>query len=178
MTGPTIRWPPNNGHGIVQLAHGHLDEAEPALDRALRISRESEVRLFVPLILPRSETSMCKREKPRVRATFCCRQSTRPMSWGMQPARLRYRPISAPPMRNWAKSSTGLSLARACQAGARQKGYGGIEVLASFHEANILASQGTSGRADAVDCLKRMIDLATPIGRSIRAISLSPSATS
>ena len=34
----------------------------------------------------------------------------------------------------------GLSLVRACQAGARQKGYGGIEMLAAFSEANILAS--------------------------------------
>jgi sugar phosphate isomerase/epimerase len=49
---------------------------------------------------------------------------------------------------------------RACQAGARQKGYGGIEMLAAFSEANILASQGMSARSEAIDCFRRTIEIA------------------
>ena len=37
------------GRGVVQMMRGNMDEAESALDQALRISRESEVRLFLPL---------------------------------------------------------------------------------------------------------------------------------
>jgi hypothetical protein len=33
-------------------------------------------------------------------------------------------------------------------------------VLAAFYEANILASQGMTSRADALDCLKRTTELA------------------
>jgi hypothetical protein len=45
-------------------------------------------------------------------------------------------------------------------AGARQKGYGGIEMLAAFYEANILASEGTSARTEAVDGFRRTIEIA------------------
>jgi tetratricopeptide (TPR) repeat protein len=39
------------GRGIVLLLRGDLEEAESALDQALRCSRESEARLFGPLIM-------------------------------------------------------------------------------------------------------------------------------
>ena len=39
------------GRGVVQMMRGDLEEAEGALDQALRVSRESEARLFRPLIM-------------------------------------------------------------------------------------------------------------------------------
>jgi tetratricopeptide (TPR) repeat protein len=54
----------------------------------------------------------------------------------------------------------GLSLVRACLAGAKQKGYAGIEMLAAFYESSILASEGATSRGEAMDCFRRTIDLA------------------
>lgn len=39
------------GRGLVQLMRGHLEEAEIALNRASLLSRENEVRLFLPLVM-------------------------------------------------------------------------------------------------------------------------------
>jgi ATP/maltotriose-dependent transcriptional regulator MalT len=68
----------------------------------------------------------------------------------------------------------GLSLVRACQSGARQKGYGGIEALAALAEANILASQGGPMAEEAVGCLKRTIDIASRLdARPLQAAARS-----
>jgi tetratricopeptide (TPR) repeat protein len=55
----------------------------------------------------------------------------------------------------------GLSLVRSCQASAKQKGYGGIEALAVFSEAAILSTQTTPDQADAIESLKRAIEITT-----------------
>ena len=39
------------GRGLVQMSHGNFEEAERALDEASFLSRENEVRLFLPLVL-------------------------------------------------------------------------------------------------------------------------------
>jgi hypothetical protein len=44
--------------------------------------------------------------------------------------------------------------------GAKQKGYTGIEALATFTEANILASQGALAAAEAIGCMKRASQIA------------------
>ena len=55
----------------------------------------------------------------------------------------------------------GLTLVRACQAGAKQKGYGGIGALAVFSEAAILSNQGGPDQAEeAIACLNRAIEIA------------------
>jgi ATP/maltotriose-dependent transcriptional regulator MalT len=56
-----------------------------------------------------------------------------------------------------------LELVRACQAGAKQKGYGGIEALAALTEANILAAQGEHMADEASDCLRGAFELATKL---------------
>jgi tetratricopeptide (TPR) repeat protein len=58
----------------------------------------------------------------------------------------------------------GLELARACQAGAKQKGYQTIEALALFAEAVILSFQGASTVSDAIARLERTIEIATRLG--------------
>src|SRR6185295_10596918 len=55
----------------------------------------------------------------------------------------------------------GLALVRACEAGAKQKGYGGVEALAAFTEANILSSQGAPVLEEAIGCVKRAAELAS-----------------
>ena len=39
------------GRGLSQLVLGNLEEAEDALDEAAFLSRENEVRLFLPLVM-------------------------------------------------------------------------------------------------------------------------------
>ena len=51
-----------------------------------------------------------------------------------------------------------MSLASACQASAKQKGYQGVEVLALFAEAGILSIRGET--ADAIAHFERTIELA------------------
>ena len=53
-------------------------------------------------------------------------------------------------------------MARACQAGAKQKGYQGIEALALFAEAGILSVQGAT--AEAIAQLERTVEIATRLG--------------
>jgi hypothetical protein len=49
---------------------------------------------------------------------------------------------------------------RACQASAKQKGYAGVEALATLAEANMLASQGEPAAEEAIRSAKRVIEIA------------------
>jgi ATP/maltotriose-dependent transcriptional regulator MalT len=60
--------------------------------------------------------------------------------------------------------SEGLETARACQAGAKQKGYQAIEALSAFAEAGILSVQGAPGAAEAITSLERTIEIASRLG--------------
>jgi tetratricopeptide (TPR) repeat protein len=60
--------------------------------------------------------------------------------------------------------SRGLEVAHACQAGAKQKGYQGIEALALYIEAVILSLQGASATPDAIAHLERTIEITTRLG--------------
>ena len=64
------------------------------------------------------------------------------------------------PMRILGYPTRGLELARACQAGAKQKGYQSHEALALFAEAGILSLQGAAAAADAIAKFERMIEIA------------------
>jgi ATP/maltotriose-dependent transcriptional regulator MalT len=54
----------------------------------------------------------------------------------------------------------GLAMVRACQAGAKQKGYSGVEALAAFAETNMLALQGEPAAEEAIRSAKRVIEIA------------------
>lgn len=58
----------------------------------------------------------------------------------------------------------GLEVARACQAGAKQKGYEPIEALALFSEASILSLPAAPATAEAIARLERTIEIATRLG--------------
>ena len=57
----------------------------------------------------------------------------------------------------------GLNFARACEAGAKQKGYQGIEALALFAEAGILSLQDPPATAEAIAQLERTIKIAAKL---------------
>jgi tetratricopeptide (TPR) repeat protein len=58
----------------------------------------------------------------------------------------------------------GLEVVRACQAGAKQKGYQSIEALAFLAEAGILSLQGASATEEAIAQLERSIEISTRLG--------------
>ena len=60
--------------------------------------------------------------------------------------------------------SRGLEGARACQAGAKQKGYQAIEALAFFTEAGILSLQGAPAAVEAIARLERSIEISARLG--------------
>jgi tetratricopeptide (TPR) repeat protein len=151
------------GRGVVELARGHLDEPEPALDHALRVSRESEVRLFLPLILSALGNLHVQKGQAAHARDMLLEAKNQADILGHAVSLVAVPAYLGAAYAQLGEVQHGLSLVRNCQAGARQKGYGGIELLATFYEANILASQGMSGRADAIDCLKRAIDLAAKL---------------
>jgi class 3 adenylate cyclase/tetratricopeptide (TPR) repeat protein len=148
------------GRGVVQLARGYLDEAEPALDHALRVSRESEVRLFLPLILSALGNLLVQKGEAARARDILLQAKNEADILGHAVSQVAVPAYLGAAYAQLAEVQHGLTLVRGCQAGARQKGYGGIELLAAFYEASMLTSQGTSGRADAMDCVKRTIDLA------------------
>jgi tetratricopeptide (TPR) repeat protein len=148
------------GRGLVQMMLGNLESAETALDQAFRASRESEVRLFLPLVMcALGNLYVQQGEAGRARDILLLAKDEAEALGHITST------VIVPGYLGFAYSQLGdvqrgLTLVRACQAGAKQKGYGGVEALAVFSEASILASQGAPAQADAIACLNRTIDIA------------------
>jgi tetratricopeptide (TPR) repeat protein len=148
------------GLGTVLLVRGDLEAAESTFDRALRVAGESEVRLFRPLIMcGLGNLYSQKREAARAR-DILLQAKTEAETLGHATGMVVVSAYLGTAHSQLGDVDHGLGLVRACQAGARQKGYGGIEMLAAFSEANILASQGMPARTEAIDCFRRTIELA------------------
>jgi class 3 adenylate cyclase/tetratricopeptide (TPR) repeat protein len=148
------------GHGVVQMMRGNLEEAEGALDEALRISRESEVRLFLPLVMCALGNLYSQRGQAGRARDILLQAKDEAEALGHETSKVAVSAYLGSAYSQLGDVKHGLSLARASQAGAKQKGYGGIEALAAFHEANILASQGVSMAEEAMGCLKRTVEIA------------------
>jgi len=147
------------GRGAVEIIRGHLDEAESAFDHALRVARESEVRLFLPLIMCGLGNLYTQRgEAARARDILLDAKHEAEML-GHATSMVAVSAYLGAAYTQLGEVQHGLSLVRACIAGARQKGYGGIEMLAAFYEANILASEGAT-RTEAVNSFRRTIEIA------------------
>jgi class 3 adenylate cyclase/tetratricopeptide (TPR) repeat protein len=149
------------GRGVVQTMRGNLDEAESALEMALRVSRESEVRLFLPLVMCALGNLYSQQGQGARARDILLQAKDEADALGHETSRVVVSAYLGSAYSQLGEVHHGLSLVRAAQANARQKGYGGIEVLASFIEANILASQGSSMAEEAMGCLKRTDDIAT-----------------
>ena len=147
------------GRGVVQMMRGDLEEAESALDQAFRVSRESEARLFQPLIMS-ALGNVYSQQGSAGRATEILLQAKDEADRiGHETSKVAIPAYLGAAYAQLGDTRRGLSLVRACQASARQKGYAGIEALATSAEANILASQGGPMVEEAMASLQRAIEL-------------------
>jgi tetratricopeptide (TPR) repeat protein len=146
------------GRGFVQMMRGDLEEAEIALDQALRVSRESEARLFRPLIMS-ALGNLYSQQGYGDRATEILLQAKDEADkLGHETSKVAVSAYLGAAYGQLGNIPHGLCLLRACQASARQKGYAGIEALAASAEANILATSGGHMLEEAMACLQRTID--------------------
>ena len=148
------------GRGLVQMLRGNLDEAEIALNRASSLSRENEVRLFLPLVLCSLGNLDSQQGNPKRARDILLQAKGEADASGHATSIVAVSAYLGLAYCQLGDLQHGLSLIRACQASAKQKGYGGIEALATFAEASVLASQGASMTAEAVGCVKRVIEMA------------------
>ena len=148
------------GIGVVQLMQSHLEEAERALDRALRISNQSEARLFRPLVKSALGNVYLQRGWSQRACEILLQARDEADELGHETSKIAASMYLGTAYSQLGQSEHGLSLIRAGQAGAKQKGYGGVEALAAFAEANVLAMQGPLRVEDALGCLQRTAEIA------------------
>jgi class 3 adenylate cyclase/tetratricopeptide (TPR) repeat protein len=151
------------GRGLSQLILANLDEAESALEEASRLSRESEVRLFLPLVLCGLGNLNLQRGLAAKARDLLLEARDEAEELGHSSSTLLASTYLASAHAQLGDISKGLEVARACQAGAKQKGYQPIEALAAFAEATILCLQGVSATDDAVVQFERTIKIATSL---------------
>jgi class 3 adenylate cyclase/tetratricopeptide (TPR) repeat protein len=154
----------NYGCGIVEMSHGNLDEAERALDEASTLSRENEVRQFLPLVLCALGNLYLQRGQAAKAKDILIEAKDEAQTLGHSTSVMLAAAYLASAHAQLGDIPRGLEIARACQAGAKQKGYQPIEALAFFAEAGILSLQGASATAEAIDQLERAIEIATRLG--------------
>jgi ATP/maltotriose-dependent transcriptional regulator MalT len=149
------------GRGLVQMMRGNLDSAEDTLSRALRLSRESEVRLFLPLLMFALGNLYTQQGHAARARDILLQAKDEAEALGHVTSIVVAPAYLGPAYNQLGDAQRGLALVRACQASAKQKGYGGIEALAVFAEASILASQGEPAAAEAIGSTHRAIEIAT-----------------
>lgn len=152
------------GRGLSQLVLGNLDEAEIALDEAALLSRENEVRLFLPLVLCGLGNLYLQRGRAAEARDVLLKAKEEAEVLGHSSSTLLASTYLASAHAQLGDIPRGLEMARACQAGAKQKGYEGIEALALLAEAVILSLQGAAAAAEAITQLERAIEIATRLG--------------
>ena len=147
------------GRGLVQLMRGNLAEAEIALDRASSLSRENEVRLFLPLVMLALGNLYSQQGQPARARDILLEAKDEAEALGHATSMVAVSVYLGSSYCQLGDIKRGLSMVRACQAGAKQKGYGGVEALAILSEAAILSGQGAPAHEDAIACLKRAIEI-------------------
>ena len=152
------------GRGIVKMIHGDLEEAEQALAEASFLSRENEVRLFLPLVLCALGNIHLQQGRGALARDNLLEAKAEAQSLGHDSGILLASTYLASAHAQLGDRSEGLEAARACQAGAKQKGYQAIEALAAFAEAGILSLQGAPGATEAITSLERTVDIASRLG--------------
>lgn len=146
------------GRGMVQMLRGDLDEAEAALDQALRVSGESEARLFRPLIMSALGNLYSQLGRGERAVEILLQAKDEADKIGHETSKVAVQAYLGAAYGQVADAQHGLTILRACQASARQKGYAAIEALAMSAEANILATQGGHMLEEALACLQRTIE--------------------
>lgn len=151
------------GRGLSQLILGNIDEAESALEEASRLSRKSEVRLFLPLLLCGLGNLRLQQGQAAQAKELLLEARAEAEDLGHSSSTLLASTYLASAYAQSGDLSKGLEVARGCQAGAKQKGYQPIEALAAFAEGMILSLQGVSTSAEAVVQFERTIKIATSL---------------
>jgi class 3 adenylate cyclase/tetratricopeptide (TPR) repeat protein len=152
------------GRGLVKMGHGDLDEAEKALDEAALLSRENEVRLFLPLVLCALGNLYLQRGQPEKARDILLEAKSEAEALSHSTSILIASAHLSSAYAQLGDIPRGLEVSRACQATARQKGYQVIEVLALLAEANMLSAQGASAAPGAIARLERTIEITTRLG--------------
>jgi tetratricopeptide (TPR) repeat protein len=152
------------GRGFVQMMHGDLEEAERALTEAASLSRENGVRLFLPLVLCALGNLNLQRGQATRARDILLEAKDEAETLGHATGILIGSVYLASVYAQLGDISRGLEGARACRAGAKQKGYQAIEALAFFAEAGILSLQGASATAEAIDRLEGSIEISARLG--------------
>jgi tetratricopeptide (TPR) repeat protein len=152
------------GRGLVKLGHGDLDEAERALDEAASLSRENEVRLFLPLVLCSLGNLYLQRGQPEKARDILLEAKSEAEALSHSTSILLASAYLASAYAQLGDIPRGLEISRVCQAVAKQKGYQVIEVLALLAEANMLSFQGASAAPEAIARLERTIEITTRLG--------------
>ncbi len=150
--------------GLVQMSHGDLEEAEGALNEASFLSRENEVRLFLPLVLCALGNLHLQRGQAAQARDILLEAKREAEALGNSTSILLASAYLGPAYAQLGDIPRGLEVARACQAGAKQKGYQMIEAMALLAEAVILSMQDASTTAEAIARLERRIEIATKLG--------------
>jgi len=145
------------GRGLVQIFHGNFDEAENMLRVAASLSRENEVSLFLPLLLCGLGNIYLQTGRAAEARDVLLKAKSEAEALGHTTSEMLASVYLASAYAQLGDTSRGLSLANACQASAKQKGYQGVEVLALFAEAGILSTRGET--ADAIAHFERTIEL-------------------
>jgi predicted ATPase/class 3 adenylate cyclase len=148
------------GRGLVQIFQGNFEEAESALNQAASLSRDNEVRLFLPLVLCGLGSLYLQQGRPAEARDILLEAKDEADALGHATSDLLASAYLATAYAQLGDIPRGLSVARGCQAGAKQKGYQGIEALALFAEAVTLSLQGPSAVAEAIAQFERTIDIA------------------
>jgi class 3 adenylate cyclase/tetratricopeptide (TPR) repeat protein len=148
------------GRGVVQTFQGNLEEAESVLDEAASLSRENEVRLFLPLVLCALGNLYLQQGRATDARDILLKAKDEGEVLGHAASTVLASVYLASAYAHLGDIARGLDLARASQAGARQKGYQGLEALALFAESGILFLQGPPAAADAIAKFERTIEIA------------------
>ncbi len=146
--------------GLAQLMLGNLDQAEAAFDRASLLSRENEVRLFLPLVMLALGNLYTQQGRAAQARDILLEAKSEAEAAGHATSMVAASAYLGTAYCQLGDLQQGLDLVRASQASAKQKGYGGVEALGVMAEAGILASQGASAAAEAIGCTTRAIEIA------------------
>jgi tetratricopeptide (TPR) repeat protein len=143
----------------MELLCGNLQSAEAALDDASSISRGNEVRQLLPPIKCGLGNLYLQTGRLAEARSTLLEAKKEAEAAGNEASILLASTYLSSAYGQLGDTAGGLSLARACQASARQKGYQGIEAMALFAEAANLSHQGAL--EDAIAQLERAVEIAT-----------------
>jgi len=147
--------------GFVELMRGNLEEAELALGNASRRSHESAIRLFLPLVMWAQGNLHIQKGQAAEARDILLKAKEEAQALGHDASAVAVSAYLGIASGQLGDVPGGLAAVRACEASAKQKGYGGIEALAAFAEAVILSTPGHAAIEEAIECLGRTMEIAT-----------------